>query len=257
MLMTMMMCRLLLLVLLPAATALTLPQPLVGVIFDMDGTLIRPCIDFSDMRRRIYEVASEDAGYLVNEGDVVTMVDKFSPLCMDKAQVIFADIEAKALRDMQVMPGMMELCRYLDDNHIKRAVLTRNVERSVDYLQETFMNDLAQFSPQVARDTLDEEGNTLLAKPCPDGIQYICRQWQCLPSQTIMVGDSDEDDVVAGNRAGCGATIHLTTGKDNDSGRNAGEQSLTEERQATLTIDALETLQGLLEEALSASRVIR
>jgi phosphoglycolate phosphatase-like HAD superfamily hydrolase len=269
-----------------AFRASLLPKPLVGVIFDMDGTLIQPCIDFPDMRRRIYEVASEDAGIPVTQGDVVTMVDTFSPPSREKAMAIFADIEAKALRDMKLMPGMLELCQYLDDNNIRRAVLTRNVETSVQYMEQHFMKGMPPFQPQVARDTVGSVSTTttlrmedginsvglnqqkqeqqqrqqhksssiLRPKPHPDGILYICQQWQCLPSQTIMVGDSDLDDIVAGNRAGCGATIHLVrTGmkEDNDSGN--ADESAAHEQTPTVRIDSLQKIQALLAETLVTS----
>lgn len=266
-----------------AFPASLLPKPLVGIIFDMDGTLIQPCIDFPDMRRRIYEVASEEAGIPVTQGDVVTMVDTFSPPYREKAMAIFADIEAKALRDMKLMPGMLELCQYLDDNNIRRAVLTRNVETSIQYMEQHFMSGMPPFHPQVARNTLGSVATTttvtmkddiqsaplkqqlrqqnqnqkqslLRPKPHPDGILYICQQWQCLPSQTIMVGDSDLDDIVAGNRAGCGATIHLVrTGRkeDNDSGN--ADESAAHERTPTLRIDCLHKIQALLVEALVRS----
>ena len=243
--------------LLPTMTlGLAIPQPLlVGVIFDMDGTLVQPCIDFCDLRKRIYSVASEDAGRLITSGDVVTMVEDFSPSNRQRAQEIFHDIEAKALRDMKAMPGMLDLCRFLDDHNIKRAILTRNVASSIQYLQQNLMADDVPFYPQVARDTVDDHGNEILMKPNPDGISYICRVWNCLPSQTIMIGDSDQDDIVAGNRAGCGATIHLVTGKDNDSG-NVHESSF-DERKPTYRVDSLCKITDLLENFFIESKDIR
>jgi len=219
-----------------------------GVIFDMDGTLIQPCIDFAEMRRRIYDVASEDLGRPVLQGDVIKLFPSLSPSGQAKANEIFAEIEAKAKKDMKIMPGMFELCDFLDENRINRALLTRNVVDSVDYMYDNFMKTkgMRKFDPQVARDSLDERGNIIIAKPQPDAIHYICRQWNCSPSQVIMVGDSDKDDIVAGNRAGCGATVHLKTGIDNDSG-NGGESD-TFERKPTLEISTLSELQLILEE---------
>jgi phosphoglycolate phosphatase-like HAD superfamily hydrolase len=229
-----------------------IPQsPLVGVIFDMDGTLIQPCIDFDSLRRRIYKIASEDAGRPIASGDVVTMVEDFSPSNRQRAQEVFRDIEAKALRDMKAMPGMLDICRYLDKHQIKRAILTRNVASSIQFMQQKLISDEVEFYPLVARDTLDEHGNLILMKPNPEGIHYICRIWKCLSSQTIMIGDSDQDDIVAGNRAGCGATIHLVTGRDNDSG-NINESSF-EERKATYRIDSLNKIIDLLENSFGIS----
>mmetsp|Transcript_41056 Transcript_41056/g.46646 ORF Transcript_41056/g.46646 Transcript_41056/m.46646 type:complete len:280 (+) Transcript_41056:34-873(+) len=219
-----------------------------GIIFDMDGTLIQSCIDFADMRKRIYKVASEDLGRSVSDGDVIKLAPKLSLDGQKKADAIFADIEAKALRDMKLMPGMIELCKFLDnETTIKRAILTRNVFSSIDYMYENYMkqHNVTRFNPQIARDSLDKDGNILTAKPQPDAIHYICREcWNCSPSEVIMVGDSYKDDVVAGNRAGCGATILLKPKFDNNSGND--NESTLNERIPTFIITELSDLQPLL-----------
>lgn len=42
----------------------------------------------------------------------------------------------QALADMQLMPGVPELCAYLDQKRIPRGLITRNVKTSVDWLHE-------------------------------------------------------------------------------------------------------------------------
>jgi len=42
--------------------ALLALQPPAGVVFDMDGTLTVPCIDFDDMRTRVFAIAGVDSG---------------------------------------------------------------------------------------------------------------------------------------------------------------------------------------------------
>ena len=234
----------------PTSQQVSLPQPLLGVIFDMDGTLIEPSIDFADMRSRIYEIASNEFGRTVNEGDVVEMVMSFPTSAgRSAAKAVFDDIEEKARLNMKLMPGMVELCKYLDENNIKRALLTRNVETSVDYLYEKHMKSasLSKFEPAIARNSVDSSGELILPKPNPDAILFICDQWGCDPSQVMMVGDSEKDDVVAANRAGCGGACWLQTGEDNDSG--SANESLASERQPSLIIKSLTELQDILERA--------
>lgn len=197
-----------------------------GVIFDMDGTLVQPCIDFGDMRRRIYSVASRDFSREINEGCVLELAEQLSPSAQEEASRIFHEIETDAIERMQFMNGMIQLCEWLDQQGIQRAVLTRNVERSVDALHDKL--HLPPFRPAVARNTLHPiHKHNISPKPHPDAIHYICQHWNCSPSQVIMVGDSLKDDVVAANRAGC-TSVFLDMGKDNCSG-NVGTSTLKNE----------------------------
>ncbi len=109
-----------------------------------------------------------------------------------------------------------------------RALLTRNTSKAVAYFHENHFSSMPPFAPAVARDF------GLLPKPDPAAILHICRvilstdttwetctawvhqesvcgqsnmclpnlqEWGVLPSETVMVGDSLQDDVVSGNRA--------------------------------------------------------
>lgn len=210
----------------------------------MDGTLVKPCIDFGEMRRRIYSVASRDLDKCIKEGCVLELAETLSETGREQANRILHEIESDAIERMQVMDGMMELCAWLDENGMERGLLTRNVERSVEAFHDKIRPALKPFSPAVARNTqhpLSEE--TILPKPHPDAIHYICEHWGCLPSEVIMVGDSLKDDVVAANRAGC-ISVFLDMGKDNCSGNE--ETSSKEEREPSLTVSSLSELQDLL-----------
>jgi phosphoglycolate phosphatase-like HAD superfamily hydrolase len=130
-------------------------------------------------------------------------------------------------------------------------VLTRNVQNSIEAMHERLRDwhgVTTPFEPAVARDTTSPDEDTLIpSKPAPDGIWYICNQWQCDPSQVIMVGDSDKDDIVAAYRAGCGASVLLMDSQklhDNNSG-NDNDSDLTE-RTPTFKLDSLVHLHELL-----------
>ena len=224
--------------------ALPLSQPR-GVIFDMDGTLVRPCIDFADMRRRIYSVGSRDLSRDITEGCVLELTKQLSPAAQEEASLILHEIEQDAIDRMAFMDGMIDLCKWLDENHVKRAVLTRNVERSIDAFHDKLHpTTIPPFAPAVARNTVHPLLQTHIpAKPQPDAIHYICQEWNCLPQDVIMVGDSLKDDVVAANRAGC-ASIHLSMGEDNCSG-NTNDSTL-EEREPILTVSSLHELKEIL-----------
>ena len=190
------------------------PNDLVGIVFDMDGTITKHAIDFAELRRRIYDIADDDC--LEHDGEcVLALAERMSPEGKQRAQEVFADIEDKAIQDMAFMDGLADLCKYIDESGLKRAILTRNVRRSVDALHDKLQKDedIAGFSPALARDSVCEEGNPIPPKPAPDAILHICSSWGCEPRNVIMVGDSPADDIVAGYRAGCGAHVLLAEGE--------------------------------------------
>lgn len=232
-----------------------------GIIFDMDGTLIKPSIDFAELRRRVHELADtdpllRDEPEEVRRGDVLEMHNTFSPEGQVLVQEVFDDIEEMALKAMTLMDNCGDLCHFLDERGIPRAVLTRNVERSVDVMQEKLWetSNVKGFFPTVNRNTVGMNGKALEIKPSPDSIYYICSTWGCDPKDVLMVGDSVSDDIVAANRAGCGGSVLLNfNGKkwDNDSGgrgTDGMDEDQLKEREPTIVIHDLRDLQQILEQ---------
>ena len=236
----------------------------IGVIFDMDGTLIQHAIDFADMRERIYAVADADSiGQHLERGCVLELAQNLSPEGVALCKVIFDDIEAKALDAMKIMPGGADLVRFLGEKGLKRAVLTRNLEKNIAFMRKLYLDEMGKtvdepiFHPIVARDTRShpDDERPLKAKPAPDGILHICNVWGCHPSEVLMVGDSSNDDVTAANRAGCGSVLLTQPGGkqlDTDSGYEVGhsEEEIME-RTPSLRVESLLELQLCLEAMLN------
>lgn len=231
-----------------------------GVIFDMDGTLIKPCIDFADMRKRVYELADMDS-LLKNEpeenrrGDVLKLCNDFSAEGQKLVKAVFGDIEEKALRDMELMEYVGDLCNFLDSEGKKRAVLTRNVGYSVDVMHDKLWKEHSarEFFPAVNRETEGRENKgPLPLKPAPDAILHICNVWGYTPDEVVMVGDSAADDITAASRAGCGGRVLLKyNGKsyDNDSGEGDAMTSAKRlEREPTLLVSNLGELLNIMKE---------
>mmetsp|Transcript_795 Transcript_795/g.1692 ORF Transcript_795/g.1692 Transcript_795/m.1692 type:complete len:275 (+) Transcript_795:103-927(+) len=168
------------------------PQKLRGVIFDMDGTLTEPYLDIAEMKRRCG----------ITSGDILDVIGSWSAEDQKQANKIIYEMECDARLNMTLMPGVADLCRFLDERGIPRGILTRNVMESVDHLHKEHV-EAKPFLPAVTR------GFTPY-KPHPAGLMHICDVWRVDPSEIVMVGDSAKDDVVVGNRAGS-ATILLDT----------------------------------------------
>jgi len=244
----------------------------------MDGTLLHPCIDFATMRSRIYKIANQDTSILQNReipqpitsGCVLEYYEKLSKDGQKQAKVVFNEIEAEAIQNMRFMEDMAELMKFLDDHGIRRAVLTRNVEKSLIAMQDKLWNEegVPPFFPAVARDTYtdtsyvretgqvsldDTETNEkrkrrpLIPKPDPDSIFHICQQWQCDSKNVIMVGDSAADDIRCANRASCASVLLQYKGEDwdNDSGNSV--DAVQSEMEPSVIIQRLGDLQRILE----------
>jgi HAD superfamily hydrolase (TIGR01549 family) len=173
-------------------TAVHRPPP------NQDGTLTVPCIDFADMRRRVAAVRPF-------EGDILHAIHSW-PLAERKAaEAAIAEVEARALADMRVMPGAPELAALLDAARVPRALVTRNVTSSVEFFHRTHFT-LPPFAPALTREFLPY-------KPHPAALHHIAEHWGVPCSELAMVGDSAPDDVVCGNRAGALTVLLDTEGR--------------------------------------------
>lgn len=158
----------------------------------MDGTLTVPCIDFKLMR--------EKAGIL--EGDILEVLATMDAHKQAIARAAIWDVEEQALKNMRLMPGVQQLCSFLDSEGIPRGLITRNVKHSVDHFHTVAFQGRA-FEPALGRECGLSMTPTLRFKPHPDALLHICSSWNVDPGEAMFVGDSPKDDVVCGNRAGC------------------------------------------------------
>ncbi|QDZ20995.1 haloacid dehalogenase-like domain-containing protein [Chloropicon primus] len=164
-----------------------------GVIFDMDGTLTIPCLDFVKMRRRAGEALGRDIG----RGDMLAEVAKEE--CEEKraaALRAIKEVEREGHEKMKLARDVSAVCSFLDERNIPRAILTRNSRESLDYFHDRLPN-IPEFAPAVSRDC------GFRPKPHPDALKHISENvWGFSPTEVIMIGDSAKDDVRAGKRAG-------------------------------------------------------
>ena len=163
-----------------------------GVVFDMDGTLTVPNLDFKEMYRRcgvdpqldiLQEIASlpkEDAN--------------------DKLAIIH-EMEEEAVRTMQLVPGAVEVARWLKAHGLPTALVTRNTLQSAEALQQRIGGggESRPFDIIISRDHHEK----IPPKPDPSALHYIASQWNVEEMNTIvMVGDSPANDIKFGQAAG-------------------------------------------------------
>lgn len=153
-----------------------------GIIFDMDGTLTRPIINFHQIRREIG---------IDTPTDIVDAIAAMPGKDRARAWRIIRQHEDHANRHAVVQPGVRDLLHTCKASRLRLAILTRNTERSA---LELCKNYSMHFDPIITRDYPH-------MKPSPLPVFHICEQWQLPPKQVLVVGDYLHD-IQAGRAAG-------------------------------------------------------
>jgi len=155
---------------------------ILGVIFDLDGTLVRSNLEFDAIRDEIG----------IDNGPILEAMADMDASGRARAKAILARHEAEAAENAPLMPGAKDLLDGLTGQGLKIALMTRNSRQSVETC--TRRHDL-RFDFIRTRD----DG---IAKPSPEPVLAVCRALALTPTDCIHVGDH-RFDVEAGNAAGC------------------------------------------------------
>lgn len=156
-------------------------RPLRAVIFDMDGTLTVPAIDFRRLRKEL--------GLL--SGDLVEEIEKLPPEAKARAWIVVERYEDEALKHLVPQPGCVALLQRCRSAGLLIGTVTRNTQRSVDRFSSLtgFV-----FDGVVTRDFRP-------VKPHPAPVLHLLRQWRIPPSAALVVGDHGHD-IESGRAAG-------------------------------------------------------
>lgn len=156
---------------------------------DMDGTLTLPNLDLDAMH--------EACGVPRNQ-DILTAVKQMTPEQRTRANHVIDTMEAEGARTLELMPGSVELAKFLQQRGIPTALVTRNssrtVQRFVEYLWKP--QGLPVFQPAISRDL------GLPPKPHPASAQVISTLWGIPAEELLMLGDSPAQDIFFGKQAG-------------------------------------------------------
>lgn len=152
-----------------------------AVIFDLDGTLTEPLLDFDLIRHEIG----------LRPGPILEQLVGLRDNERTRAEVILRGHEINAIEQAVLADGCVELLGRLRERGIPHGILTRNTRQAVDLFCQRFG---FSFAGAYTR----EDGP---AKPAPDGVLHLCARFGVAPSQTLTVGDY-KFDVLAGRAAG-------------------------------------------------------
>ena len=159
-----------------------------AVIFDMDGTLTRPNLDFDLIRAEIGIVASP----------ILEAVGRMTAEQRARAEAILCRHESEAAATSELQSGAAEVIAALRRAGWRVALMTRNSRASTRALQ-----DRHGLTFDFVRTR--EDG---VFKPSPEPIFDICRALERDPVASFAVGDYHYD-ILCGKAAGATTVLLL------------------------------------------------
>lgn len=142
-------------------------------IFDMDGTLTIPNLDFDGMRSELG---------LSKGKPILESIEEFSTEKQQELHKKLNELELEKAKQTQAQPFVLKFIEELSQSkHL--GILTRNSQLNAI----TTLNNigLIKYFPEnfiMSRDNCK-------AKPDPDGILKLCELWNIKPTQSLMIGD--------------------------------------------------------------------
>jgi len=196
-------------------------RPVRLVIFDLDGTLTEPYLDFDRIRAEIG----------LGPGPILEAMAHMSSEMRARAEAVLRRHEAEAAANSRLQEGAARVLGELKRRGICTAVLTRNSRISVE--------QVARKHGLVFDCVRTREDGPI--KPSPEPVRAACRAMGVRPEETWTVGDH-LFDIQAGRAAGATTVLML------------GDRAVPDYAdQADHVIRRLDELLGLIDRSLAAA----
>ncbi|WP_428936838.1 HAD family hydrolase [Fontivita pretiosa] len=153
-----------------------------AILFDMDGTLTRPMLDFAAIRAEMG----------IGDRPILEAMAEMEPARLARARQILLRHEDAAAEQSTLNPGCAELLRWIESRRIPMALITRNSRRSAEVV-------VARHALPIHILITRDDG---VYKPDPTPLLLACQRL-AVPDHhdAWMVGDG-RHDVEAGLAAG-------------------------------------------------------
>jgi HAD superfamily hydrolase (TIGR01549 family) len=152
-----------------------------GIIFDLDDTLVRTCLDFAAIKSDIGCPADED---------ILTFIDKLS--CSQQQQEANRIVLEHELHDAKTstwLPGAQAFVERAKSSSLPLAIVTRNCREATEI---KINNNNIGIENVITREDAP-------AKPDPTALLTIAQSWQIEPKNIAYLGDYIYDIQAAHN----------------------------------------------------------
>ncbi len=175
-----------------------------GIIFDLDGTLIKSMVDFPKMKRRMIDFIQKlnfnNTIYTTQQTTNEIILDLNEKMnrhnlsevekkkIFDAISEILTEVEFENINKVQLLPGVREFITEIHSYGIKLAILTRASEK---YTKATLkITKLADFFTVIAT---RDDFTLLRAKPHQVALDYTIDKLGVPPKNIIFIGDHELD----------------------------------------------------------------
>ncbi len=141
-----------------------------AVIFDLDGTITKPFLNFNAIRKEMGITTPEP---------ILEAMEKMNDAERQEAHRILTRHEQAALEQSQLNAGADETLDKLRQAGIKIGVLTRNIRANAKIIEQKHN---LKFDAIIDR-------NDGPVKPDGFGVKKLCEMFGVLPTEAIVVGD--------------------------------------------------------------------
>ena len=162
------------------------------IIFDLDGTLTKPVLDFDAIRAEIGGI----------EGPILEALVDLSPEDRARAELIVARHEREAVDRAELYEGAVEVVDECRRRGHAVAVLTRNARANLDRILDRF---------GIIMDTVRTREDGAI-KPSAEPVLSICREVGADPTVSWMIGDY-LFDILSGQAAGTRTVLMIGDGE--------------------------------------------
>ncbi|MBT4610254.1 MAG: HAD family hydrolase [Gemmatimonadetes bacterium] len=149
-----------------------------AILFDMDGTLTVPWIDWTELRTAIG--ATDGLG-------IIEFIGTLPPDSQEKAEATVREFEMDAARQAPANPGLDAMFEQLDQLSLKRALITNNHRAAMLHVVERYG---LSFDLCLSREDA-------LLKPAPDLLLLALEHFCISPEEAVFVGDGRYDRVAS------------------------------------------------------------
>lgn len=172
-------------------------QPLIvpaALLFDMDGTLTQPLLDFPRIKAELG----------IGTRPILEALAEMGQQERQEAERVLHRHEEHAAEQSTLSPGCLELLTWLAERNITTALITRNSRQSVMTVVERHRLPIQTL---VTREDA-------LPKPDPAPLLLACRKLRVAERAVWMVGDGQYD--IEAGRAAKIRTVWVSRGRNRD-----------------------------------------
>jgi HAD superfamily hydrolase (TIGR01549 family) len=159
-----------------------------AMAFDLDGTLIKTNVRFSEYRRRLGNI----------QGDILEYIKTTDEATQQRLFGVIDDYEHAIQKDCTLTEGVLEVIDYLQTNDIKMGIITRSTQQHAHRIIEKLNIPI---SLAIGRDTITP-------KPSGDALRLLSNLLKVPLDQMLFVGDYIWD-ILAGKDAGVKTVLYL------------------------------------------------